>query len=1015
MTVDESVVLDAATAHGFTLVNSEELHEIEGQAYVMRHDATGARLLFLDNDDTNKSFSISFKTPPTDDTGVFHILEHSVLCGSDRYPVKEPFVNLLKSSMQTFLNAMTFPDKTMYPVASTNDQDLENLASVYLDAMFHPAIYHRPAIFQQEGWHIETADSLPDVGLDPESFDGEEAIASDIAAATESFDSQSSELPRLTYNGVVYNEMKGALADPDSVLFDTLSAALFPDTTYRFESGGTPQAIPTLTYEQFLDIHQRHYRPDNSYIILYGALDIDRFLGFLDTQYLSPLAQAQANEKAGQPNALELQAPCIASGVTKEMATTPDNSCMALGFVVGTAAERERVIATDILLDALLGSNEAPLKKALLEANIATDASGFLVDAIAQPFAMIQIKGLKPGAQEQFPQIVEQTAQALAQGQLDRALIEASLSHAEFVMRERNYSYPDGVVLSMNAMAGWLYDDDAPCTYLRYEDAFKTLRTKIEQGYFEELLAELLLHNNHRGSAEVIPVPSVADPTLEALAQKAAALGPDDIEAINQTVADLRAAQEAPDSPEALATLPQLSVDDIGEAPTEDTYGLLEQTPIPCLRHDVKTHGITYLYQYFPMDELSYEDLPYAHILAMLLGKLDTAYHSAAEIDVLAQSRLGSMAFFAEVDEFESDLSAFVPVMVMGATALDEKFEDAVTLPREVARHTRFDDFARIGDVLMQSRLSYEQSFANMGHSYAMARVASYRRRPDVVREQLRGMDFYRFLKDLTDNYTEDAQAALTAKLQEIQTKLFDRPCRFVSFTGPDQNLARFWELLDATPATQESLGAGSILAPSTLAIPEPEIKNEAFIVPTDVTYTAVGSDLKALGGTYGGSWLLACRAATYDFLWNEVRVKGGAYGVGLQALRSGTLRAYSYRDPRIDETLERFAGVGPWIANFNPTDAELDGYIISTVASFDSPLKAREVIRRQDGFFIAGVTPEMRRQLRQELIEGTPESIQALGSTIAEAMDPACRCTIGNRETIAQALTDFTEVDLLA
>ena len=464
-----------AASHGFTAVKSEPISEVEGTVHLMHHAASGARLMFIENDDANKAFSITFKTPAADDTGVFHILEHSVLCGSEKFPVKEPFVNLLKTSMQTFLNAMTFPDKTMYPVASTNEQDLVNLMDVYLDAVFHPDIYRRPVIFQQEGWHRE--------------LEGE------------------GEGERLVVNGVVYNEMKGALSEPDSVLYDGLSAALFPDTTYRFESGGTPAAIPTLTYEGFLENHRRHYRPDNAYIILYGNLDADRFLGFLDERYLAPLAAKERGPLDINP--LGLQAPVAPAPVVVPMATAPENACAAVGFVIGRAAERERIVAADILMDAIMGANESPLKRALLDAGIADDAIGYVADSVAQPFAVVSLRGARPGAAECAARHrCEAEARRLAEGGLDRELVRAALSHAEFVMRERNFGYPDGVVLAMSAMAGWLYSDDDPAAYLRFEDVFASLREKVEEGYFEALLRELFLDNDHRACAEVVPTES---------------------------------------------------------------------------------------------------------------------------------------------------------------------------------------------------------------------------------------------------------------------------------------------------------------------------------------------------------------------------------------------------------------------------------------------------------------------------------------------------------------------------
>ena len=482
------------TLHGFTVLAREELPEIDGTAFVLVHKKSGARLLYLANDDSNTAFSIAFKTPPADDTGVFHILEHSVLCGSDKFPVKEPFVDLLKSSMQTFLNAMTFPDKTMYPVASTNEQDLLNLMDVYLDAVLHPAIYRKRAIFEQEGWHYELAgDVESDLG---------DSIAGDVVARTEAEDATA----ELVLNGVVYNEMKGALSDPNSVLYDELQAALFPDTAYRFESGGTPRAIPDLTYEQFLDEHRRHYRLSNSYLTLYGDLDLNRMLAFLDREYLSPVADEEAardkeRSEGGElplvPHALEAQAPVVAEHVKRTMDTAPENACAGLGYVIGDAAERTRVTAVDILLDALMGSNEAPVKRALLDAGLADDVLAFLADGMLQPFIVVQLRGAKPEAAKRFRAIFEDAVRAVVEQGVDRTLVEASLSRAEFVMREHDFGMADGVALSMTALSGWLYDDALATTYLRYEDDFALLRRELGTGYCERILVDVFLESDN--------------------------------------------------------------------------------------------------------------------------------------------------------------------------------------------------------------------------------------------------------------------------------------------------------------------------------------------------------------------------------------------------------------------------------------------------------------------------------------------------------------------------------------
>ena len=964
-----------AASHGFTAVKSEPVSEVEGMVHLMRHAASGARLMFIENDDANKAFSITFKTPAADDTGVFHILEHSVLCGSEKFPVKEPFVNLLKTSMQTFLNAMTFPDKTMYPVASTNEQDLVNLMDVYLDAVFHPDIYRRPVIFQQEGWHREL------------EGEGEDA--------------------RLVVNGVVYNEMKGALSEPDSVLYDGLSAALFPDTTYRFESGGTPAAIPTLTYEGFLENHRRHYRPDNAYIILYGNLDADRFLGFLDERYLAPLAAKERGPLDINP--LGLQAPVAPAPVVVPMATAPENACAAVGFVIGRAAERERIVAADILMDAIMGANESPLKRALLDAGIADDAIGYVADSVAQPFAVVSLRGARPGAAEKLRAIVEAEARRLAEGGLDRELVRAALSHAEFVMRERNFGYPDGVVLAMSAMAGWLYADDDPAAYLRFEDVFASLREKVEEGYFEALLRELFLDNDHRACAEVVPTESdEAAEEAEAAGEREAAaeLTEDEAAFIREAVRALREAQEAPDAPEALEKLPQLSRADIGEAPAEAMWEVGECGPWRLIRHHLPCRGIAYAYRYFAMDGLAFDELPYATVLACVLGKLDTARHTAAELDTLVQAHLGNLGFAVEVHENAEDRERLRPMFVMGSSALDEEVPWAARLAEEVLRETDFTDTERIRDILGQRRIAMEQAFASAGHSAAMARVASYYLPAGVVREALSGVGFYRFLKELLAHFDERA-GELTAKLDDLAARLFTDSGCTLSFGGSEEALDAYREA---------SAPFGGVAGARVLTVPAPEDKHEAFVVASDVTYTACGWDRRLLGEPYGGTWLLASRILSYDFLWTEVRVKGGAYGAGFQTTRSGSSRFYSYRDPRIDETVERFRTAGDWLAGvFSPTESEMDGYVVSTVASLDAPAKARELLRRQDGLYFSGATLADRARVREEVRAARTEDVRALAPSVDAIAGAGCVCAFGNGEVIRASGEDFNVVDLLA
>ena len=984
-------LIPGSTVHGFSILRCEKLPEIDGKAYLLKHDKSGARLLYLKNSDSNKAFSISFRTPPQDSTGVFHILEHSVLNGSEKFPVKEPFVNLLKSSMQTFLNALTFSDKTMYPVASTNEQDLINLMDVYLDAVFHPTIYRKRAVFEQEGWHYELAD-------ESESASG-----------------------RLRYNGVVYNEMKGALSDPSSVLFDELQAALFPDSAYRFESGGEPSVIPTLTYEGYLDEHRRHYRLDNSYLTLYGDVSIDSMLEFLDEQYLSPVADEQAADRAQRiedsglteadlaARTLKMQAPVRSLGNVRTMDTAPENACMGAAFVIGTSSDRTRVMAVDVLLDAIMGSNEAPLKRALLDAELAGDAVGTLAEATLQPFVVLELKGLKDGASARFRQTVRNELERLASGGLDHALIEASLSRYEFLMRESEYGMADGVALAISALSGWLYDDEQPTRYLKYEDDFALLRAALDTTYFEDLIREVFLDNPHEAEVEVRPEPAVG-PTDEQqrLADVEASMSHDDFARIEADVESLRALQAQPDTPEALATLPRLLRSDVQDAPAEPSYYLDKRKPVPCLRHDVPTHGIAYVYGYFDLDSVDFEELPYVSILCSVLGKLGTQKHNASELDTLVNGKLGNLSFFTELYESDSHADLVRPKLVVGASALSKQLAHLATLPQEVMLATDFSDTEKIRDILAQRKIGMEQSFAQAGHSAAMSRVSSYYQPSGVLRQQLGGVEFYRFLKDLLAHFEERAET-LSQKLTDLARRLFTRNGLTLSFAGSSEDYDAYWNAADTLPASLDA-------ERHSLVIPKPRILNEAFIVPTDVSYTSLGYDRRQLGAAlpYTASWQVGVRALTYDYLWNEVRVRGGAYGVGFQATRTGALRFYSYRDPHVDETLERFKAAPSWLRGFRPTEADFDGYVVSSVAGFDNPLKARALLRRQDAQHFMGRTAADRLKTRSEILEADHAALLQLADVIDLACEKNACCTFGNKEIVANAKAGFDVVDLL-
>ena len=966
--------------HRFTLRTCDDLPEIDGQALVFAHEASGARLLYLKNDDSNKSFAIGFRTPPADNTGVFHILEHSVLCGSDRFPVKEPFVNLLKSSMQTFLNAMTFSDKTLYPVASTNEKDLYNLMDVYLDAVFHPLIYKKRAIFQQEGWHYEFADEDNREGL--------------------------------IYNGVVFNEMKGALSDANSVMYNGLQGVLFHDTCYSFESGGTPESIPTLTYEQFLEEHRRHYRTDNSYIVLYGDMDIDRALAFLDERYLTPVADEQRARDAERaaagldpllPRAIEYQGPT--RGQTRiPMNTAPENECMGAGYVIGESSDRLRVFAADILLDALLGSNEAPLKRALLDKGSAKDIHAFVSEAALQPFAVVQFQ--MPNSDDGWqPVVMEREVQRILDEGLDRDLIRAALAHAEFEMREHDTGISDGVMYAIDALSGWLYDDDAALDYLRYENLFAELSKRVDEGYFEQLARELFLDNDHSAYAWVVPKPDRPDFIAEELAEKEAGLTDDERAAIAANQKELRAAQEAPDTPEALATLPYLTIDDIGEAPERPGWHLDEAAPIACVRHEVPTHGIVYAYRYFDLGCVAFDELPYVTVLVDSLGKLGTAQHTAAELDTAIQGKLGNLTFFLDVFGNEYDTSVVQPKLIVSSSALSHNVDWLAALPREVMLETDLTDTGKILDRLQQHKIALEQSFINSGHSCAATRMQSYCMRSGLLREQLGNVGFYWFVSDLIEHFDERAEA-LTEKLADLAQRIFRDGSCIISFAGSEEDCRRFWE---ANPGTGRADAA-----PAILSVPDPVRRNEGFIIPSDVCFASLGWDRRLLGEPFSGKWLTASRILSYDYLWNEVRVKGGAYGVGFRSMRMGSMRFYSYRDPHLDETLERFAQASDWLGSFEPSAEDMEGFVVATVAGLDAPNKPRSLIRKQGAEFFGDCTEEKRLRMRSEAASATPDDIRALAPVLGRMADEQAVCVFGSRDILESAKVDLEIIELM-
>lgn len=999
-----------STVFGFTVTSKKTLAELDADAYVLHHRASGARLLYLACEDENKAFSIAFKTPPTDDTGVFHILEHSVLCGSTKFPVKEPFVDLIKSSMQTFLNAMTYPDKTVYPVASTNEQDLLDLMDVYMDAVLNPAIYTKRAIFEQEGWHYEL--DVPE--------------GAPLAAGT------------LRYNGVVFNEMKGALSDPMSVLDDAVNRALFPDTAYACESGGDPRAIPQLTYEQFLDTHARHYNLANSYIVLYGDMEVERELAFLDERYLGDGARlrdeaerARALQTArddeadatsgshstdgtattGEPNPLVRQNPLVCDYERVEMATTPDNALVGMAYVIGDAADRKRLVAADVLIDALMGTNEAPVKKAILAAGLGGNVVSYTSGDLLQPHTLIILQNAKPKVAREFRRVIEDECLRLVKEGIPRERLAAILANEEFDLRQRDYGYADGVALACDALGTWLYDDadEAATRGIEYGPIYEELNRELDGTYFEDLLRELVLESKHRALVELVPVADDAAASREEEAELAvakAAMDDAELQRIVEDVAALRERQEAEDAPEARATLPRLHVSDIGPARPEPQLVIDKQTPIPCLRHDLPTHQLAYALTYFDLSHLSFAELPYVTVLTRLMNQLATERMTAGELDSYVCANLGFLSFTTEVAT-QPNWKLANPRLLVSAGALSEKMDALARIPREVWSETVFEDTERMRDVLTQTRIGMEQSFLMNGHSAALARAMSYGSPAAVLTQQLSGVDFYLFLRDLLDNF-DDRKEGLCETLRELQARIFTSTGTVASFTGSDEDYRRYWSaagdlgLSPRTAATKE------------LYVPWPEDKREAFIIPSDVTYLARACDPRTLEIETDGTWSVASNALSYGYLWNEIRVKGGAYGCGFRSPSPRHASFYTYRDPAIDPSLARIEAAGDWLASFDPDAGTFEGFIVSCVSGMDAPLKPYTLTKRRNAEYFCKTPSGKRAERRQQMLESTPDALRALAADISRIAREAPACVFAGREAIEASEADWNVVELM-
>ena len=961
--------------HGFRVNAMSHIEEVNSDAYVMEHVKSGARLMYLDNDDDNKVFYIAFRTTPDNSKGVPHIMEHSTLCGSRKYPLKEPFVELAKGSLNTFLNAITWPDKTMYPIASRNDVDFHNLMDVYLDAVFYPNCLKNPQILMQEGWHYEL---------------------------------ENKEAP-LTYNGVVYNEMKGALSSPEAIMEDRAMEKLFPDTTYGVESGGDPEVIPTLSFREFTEFHRRFYHPSNSYIYLYGNMDIDKTLEYLDGEYLSAFDRRNVDSMVKTQAPFGKRISVTAPYGIAENEGTEGKAIHALYNAFNDHMSTMDSLAFRILNYVLIDMDGAPLKQAVLDAGLGSDLSGSYGDSYKQPVWIVEVTGSEVDKQQAFADVVDSTFRSIALKGLDKDMLEAALNRTEFTARENDYQgRPKGLFYGVRAMDLWLYDRD-PMEALRYIDDINTLRDNLKTNYFENLLLRYVIKNPHQVLITMKPEKGLTEKmnreTAEKLAAFKSSLSDEQLDEIMASTKALKERQASGETEEALETIPLLSRKDLKRTVEEE---VLEKENVSGMDHfhfGVHTNGITYLNLYFPLSGLTEEDIPYAILLSTLLRSLSTTKHSYGELARLSNAYTGGMSFAVNGYGKVEDTNAYLPALTVRAKALTAKADKLLDLLGEVINHTLFTDTKRLKELILQEKSEWDMTAFSRGHSLVMTRLTSYFSRGGEFAEQS-GLSYYYFLADLARKFDGEKEK-LVAKLEEVSRKIFTRSGLFFETIGEEEEKKA---VLSNLSLLVDDMEEGEKKEPRPFSFPPAE-KNEAFRTSGKVQYVAKGGNFKSHGFAYTGALKVMETILRYEYLWKKVRVLGGAYGAFTQFLRDGTAILCSYRDPNLAETLKAYEDLPAYLENLTLSDREMTKYVIGTMAAAETQLTPSMKGERAMVHYLSGNTRESRMKIRDEVINCQVEDIRKLAPLVESVMKDPYICVMGSEDKIERDKALFDAV----
>ena len=947
----------------YEILEKRPIKDLNSEGIILRHKKSGARIAVISNDDDNKVFYIGFRTPPEDSTGVAHIIEHTVLCGSDKYPVKDPFVELVKGSLNTFLNAMTYPEKTIYPIASCNDKDFQNLMSVYMDAVFHPNIYKYQEIFKQEGWHYEL---------------------------------ESEDAP-VTINGVVYNEMKGAFSSPDDVLSRQIMTSLFPDTTYANVSGGDPLHIPELTYEEYLDFHRRYYHPCNSYIYLYGDMDVAEKLAWMDEEYLSKYEAIELDSEIKLQKTFEKPVEVTHKYSISSTESEENNTYLSYNTVVETALDEKLYLAFDILDYALVSAPGAPLKQALIDAGIGSEITGGYDSGTLQPTFSIIAKNTNPEEKEHFLTVVRETLEGLVKNGLNKKSLLAGINSSEFRYREADFGhFPKGLLYGIQCLDSWLYDDMRPFLHLEALDTYRFLKEQVNTDYFEQLIQKYLLDNKHASVVIIEPEKGLNaknEAVLEKkLAEYKAGLSEEEIKKLVENTRHLKEYQETPSLKEDLEKIPMLARSDMKKEAALFYNTELSVKEVPVIHHDIFSNGIIYLTMLFDIAHIPAEDIPYLGVLKAVLGYVDTKNYSYADFSNEVNIHTGGIGSTIGVYPSVKEKDDYKVKFEVRTKALYDKLPEAVSLMEEMLFTSKLCDEKRLYEIIAELKSRLQVSISSAGHSVASTRAMTYFSKAAAYKDTI---TFYEVLCDLEAHF-EERKEALIAKLKELTEAIFTRENLLVSVTCEKEGLSiataeleKFIPMLFETAKTTKK---AEII---------PVQKNEGFMDASQVMYVARAGNFRAHGFEYHGALRILKVIMEYDYLWINIRVKGGAYGCMNGYMKNGDTYFVSYRDPNLEKTNEIYDGIPAYIEQFTADERDMTKYIIGTISDMDIPMNPSTKGDRSMAAYLQNISYEEIQKERDQVIHATQEDIRNLKDMIASVLDEKNLCVIGNEETL--------------